>query len=84
MNTLEEVTRRMKEDGGYIDVKVLPDGSIAALGDLLFTRAVHLGCHDFGWTSRFCFEDRALADKRYAELQSEDDEPAGFTARRGR
>ena len=84
MRVMEEEIQKIKEDGGYIDVKVLPDGSIAALGDLLFTRAVHLGCNNFGWVNRFCFEDRSLADKRYAELQSEDDEPIGYTARRGR
>lgn len=67
---------------GYRDARVLPDGSVAALLDLLFTRAICLGCHEDGWTRRFCFEDRALADQRYVELQSEDDVPAGHVARR--
>ena len=74
---------QIKGNGEYIDVKVLPDGSIAALGDLLYTRAIHLGCTQLGWARRFCFSDRTLADKCYAELVSEDDEPSGFTARRG-
>ena len=63
-------------------VRVLPDGSVAALCDLLFTRAICLGVTREKWSMRFCFEDRTLADKRFAELQSEDDEPAGYVARR--
>ena len=66
----------------YLSVKVLPDGSIAALGDLMFTRAIYLGCDLYGYGNRFCFEDRQLADQRFAELQSEDDEPQGYIARR--
>jgi hypothetical protein len=68
--------------GGYRETKVLADGSVAAIGDLLFTRAIFLGCSEWGFARRFCFEDRALADQRFKELASEDDEPTGFTARR--
>lgn len=68
--------------GAYLDVRVLPDGSVAAVGDLLFTRAIFLGCNAYGFERRFCFSDRELALKRYAELQSEDDTPEGFTASR--
>lgn len=73
-----------KENPQAIEVKVLADGSIAMLHDLLFTRAIHLGCNVWGWTSRFCFEDRARADKEFAKLVSEFDEPTGCVARRGR
>lgn len=66
----------------YLDVRVLPDGSVASLVDLLYTRAIHLGCTLTGWGARFCFADRDLATKRFNELKSEDDEPAGYTARR--
>lgn len=68
----------------YREVRVLDDGSVAALGDLMFTRAIFLGCDRLGHSRRFCFEDRKLADKRFSELQSEDDVPEGFIARRGR
>lgn len=68
--------------GNYIAVRILPDGSVAALRDLLYTRAIFLGCDICGYARRFCFEDRALADQRFAELVSEDDEPAGWVARR--
>lgn len=67
---------------GYLMARVLPDGSVAALCDLIYTRAICLGCHGDGWASRFCFEDRALADLRFAQLQGENDVPSGFVARR--
>ena len=79
--SVEQIVEELSQ--GYLAVRVLPDGSIACLGDLLFTRAIYLGCDRDGWAHRFCFEDRALASKRFYELQSEDDEPAGFIARRG-
>lgn len=67
----------------YLATRVLPDGTVAALFDLIFTRAICLGCTETGYSRRFCFEDRVLASRRFAELQAEDDEPAGFIARRG-
>lgn len=79
---LQELADRIKRSGGYIDVKVLPDGSIAALGNLITTRAVFLGCNADGWSRRFCFADRQRANSVFDTLQSEDDEPVGYTARR--
>lgn len=76
----EALAASLKAD--YLDARVLPDGSVAALIDLLYTRAIALGCTHYGLERRFCFEDRALATKRFAELQSEDDEPQGYTAKR--
>jgi hypothetical protein len=78
----QELAAWLVEDGGYRAARVLPDGSIAALLDLAFTRAICLGVTRWGWENRFCFEDRALADRRFAALESEDDEPAGYTERR--
>ena len=66
----------------YLKVRVLPDGTIAALGELITTRAIFLDCDQYGWGSRFCFRDRTLALQRFCELQSCDDEPAGYVARR--
>jgi hypothetical protein len=68
--------------GSYREVRVLPDGSVAALADLLYTRAIVLDCDLIGYGARFCFKDKALADQRFAELQSADDVPEGFIARR--
>lgn len=78
--TPEQIAQQIEQD--YIATRVLPDGSVAALGDLLFTRAIYLGCNQWGFASRFCFEDRELATRRFNELVSEDDEPQGYIARR--
>lgn len=67
---------------GYSRARVLSDGSVAAICELIWTRAICLGVTELSWSRRFCFADRELADRRFVELQSEDDEPAGFVARR--
>jgi len=66
----------------YREIRVLADGSIAATVDLLFTRAICLSLDRHGYGGRFCFDDRALADRRFHELTSEDDVPEGHIARR--
>jgi hypothetical protein len=68
--------------GEYLQVKELPDGTIAALGELYSTRAILLGVNQVGFESRFCFEDRELATAQFELLQSEDDIPVGWVARR--
>jgi hypothetical protein len=78
----QELVTWLLESGDYLDARVLPDGSVAALIRLMFTKAICLGCTYYGFESRFCFEDFDLAHQRFAELQSQDDEPAGHIARR--
>lgn len=68
--------------GAYLAVRLLPDGSIAVLHDLMYTRSIMLDCNAWGYSRRFCFADRQLANKRFNELQSCDDVPEGFIARR--
>lgn len=77
---VDELVAYLKDQ--YLEVRVLPDGSIAALYDLIFTRAILLGCNRQSFSARFCFEDRNLATQRFHELQTEDDVPAGYTATR--
>lgn len=69
-------------EGCFPVARVLPDGSVAGMSDLIFTRSITLGCTRSGWTMRYCFEDRELANQRFAELQSEDDVPQGAVANR--
>jgi hypothetical protein len=66
----------------YSAIRMLPDGSIATLLKLITTWAICLGINEFGYERRFCFKNKALALQRFAELQSEDDEPAGYVAKR--
>jgi len=79
METAEIVTY-LKDQ--YREVRVLPDGTVAAIHDLLTTRSIMLDCDEWSFKRRFCFSDRALADKRFAELESAQDVPQGYVARR--
>ena len=67
---------------GYLMARVLPDGSVAAMQRTLSTFALFLGMTPWGFDSRYCFREAALARMRFNELQSEDDVPAGWIARR--
>lgn len=78
----QELAEHLIAEEGYRAARVLPDGTVAALLDLMFTRAIVLDCNMTGYGNRFCFEDKALADKRFAELVSDEDVPEGFVARR--
>ncbi len=78
----DEELAKIKEYGCYLQVRRLPDGSVAATGDLMFTRAIFMRCELYGWERRFCFADRARADSEFQKLVTEDDEPTGWIARR--
>lgn len=78
----EKLFARLKEQGDYVELRVLPDGSIAGLLDLIYTRAICLGINAYGYERRFCFSDRRLATERFKQLRSEEDEPQGYIARR--
>lgn len=67
---------------GYLAGRVLPDGSVAGIIQLLYTTAICTGCTAEGWARRYCFEDRATAEQRFLALSSEYDERAGFVATR--
>lgn len=81
----DEQMLKLQRDNGYLAVRRLADGSIAVLCELLFTRSICLGAdkHLAFTTRRFCFENRAWADREFALLQSKDDIPEGWIAHRG-
>ncbi len=68
--------------GAYRELRMLEDGTIVGIGDLMFTRAIYMDMDMHGWGRRFCFEDRALADQEYQRITSGNDEPTGWIARR--
>lgn len=70
-----------QENPGY-NCRVLADNTVACVFDLMFTRAIILGVSESSMKRRFCFEDRTLANIRFVELKSENDEPQGYIARR--
>lgn len=82
VTTAELIVKLRDPEMGYIAVRELEDGSVAALGDLLYTRAIFLNCNEFGYSKRFCFENRSLAVVRFNELRTEDDVPEGSVAHR--
>jgi hypothetical protein len=77
---MNELIEYLKES--YQNIRVLDDGTIIATGELLFTRAIYIGLDRWGFEKRFCFEDRNLAIKEFLKLQTGDDEPTGWIARR--
>jgi hypothetical protein len=80
--TDSELLAHIESLGDYREVRLLPDGSIIAIGDLMFTRAIYMDVSPDGWGRRFCFQDQFLADAEFHRLESEDQEPVGWIARR--
>lgn len=78
----ETLVAEIQRLGDYLQTRMLDDGTVVAIGNLLFTRAIYMDCDLWGWRRRFCFEDKALADKEFAKLKTGDDEPTGWIARR--
>lgn len=67
---------------GYLDARVMTDGVVIALGELMFTRAIYVDCSMTGYSRRYCFKERSLADHWFYRLVNEDHEPEGYIARR--
>lgn len=82
--TNEKLIEHIKALGGgaYREVRALADGTIVGIGELMFTRAIYMDMHLYGWGRRFCFQDKALADKEFERLSDGDHEPVGWIARR--
>lgn len=80
----EALRQRIQQLGNYLVVDFLRDGTIIGMGDLMFTRAIYIDLDLNGWGKRFCFEDKDRAVEEYMKLQTGDDEPTGYVARRGR
>lgn len=79
----DEQLEEFRRQNEYRRVRRLPDGSVTFLQDLAFTRAILLGSDVLtSYTRRYCFENRAWADREFALLTSKDDEPEGWIATR--
>lgn len=74
---------KMLEENGYTHVRVLDDGSVAALLRLMFTTSICVDINWDSWASRYCFKDPAMALEQLNLMKSPDDVPTGFIARRG-
>lgn len=78
--TAEEIVEHLKDQ--YLEVRILPDWSVAALCELFTTRSICLGCDEYSYQRWFCFSDRQLATNLFWQLKTERDIPAGYVARR--
>lgn len=67
---------------GYQNLRLLDDGTIGGMLQLLYTKAIVLGLERGGWEYRYCFEEAARADLEFAKLKAVDEEPSGWVARR--
>lgn len=77
--------QRLEREYGrqMVDWKVLPDNSLAMRVRLMFTTAICLGVGEISpYTTRWCYEDMEACQKAWDSLQSEDDEPTGWVAKR--
>jgi hypothetical protein len=80
--TDDKLLEEIKALGDYQDVRALDDGTIVGMGNLMFTKAIYMDLNLYGWGRRFCFQDRALADAEFKKLQTGEEEPVGWIARR--
>lgn len=73
MDDTEETLQYLLDD--YQNLRALPDGTIIGTLELITTRALLVGLDRHSWEHRYCYQDRSLADKACAAMQSGDDEP---------
>jgi hypothetical protein len=74
--------QQLKTHWGFYQIRELGDGTVIGLGPLLFTTAVYVDVEQRGWGHRYCFENPDHAVREYHRLQSGDEEPVGYLARR--
>lgn len=81
MNNIQ-IIEHLKKDNYYLDIRELEDGTIIGIADLLYTRAIFFDMSLTGFSQRFCFSDKELADREFKKLKNMDSEPEGYIARR--
>lgn len=70
-----------KRNDGYT-CRVLDDGSVACMFDLLFSRAVAVGCTRETYAYRYCYESKRKAAFVFLKLRSQREEPDGYDVKR--
>lgn len=78
----EAALQAVKEAGKFADIRQLQDGTVVAIGQLLYTVAVYIDVDLLGWRKRFCYDDAQLALAEYKSLHTGQDEPSSWIARR--
>lgn len=77
-----QIIEHLKKENYYLDIRELEDGTIVGIADLLYTRAIFFDMSLTGFSQRFCFSDKELANKEFQKLKNMDSEPEGYIARR--
>jgi len=67
---------------GYTQPRQLRDGTWVALLQLMFTTGICVGLDRAGYARRYCFDDIEKCLTEYQKLQSINDEPKGWIAKR--
>jgi hypothetical protein len=71
---------RMRKMGGFLDIRRLPDGSVAGVQPQVTTWSLVLGVTHWGWRYRFCYETLCDALAAFRSVQGESDIPDGWLA----
>jgi hypothetical protein len=74
-------TEQLLEEG-YIQPRQLSDGTWIAMQRLIFTTAIVTGLHEWGWINRYCYDDPVRVRAEFAKINSKNDEPTGWIAKR--
>lgn len=79
----DENTLHLVNDLGFKGAKRLPDGSYAGILSLMSTAAIAMDVREGGcFQRRYCFKDLNDCLAAYEHLQTRDDVPEGWIARR--
>jgi hypothetical protein len=80
---LAGVAGQIRARGPFAAVRALGDGTIIALGTQMFTTAIYVELRGERWGRQYCYASAPLAVREFDRIASSDDEPSGWTARRG-
>ncbi len=59
--------------GYYTKLKELPDGRICGVHRLLYHWTMHIGIDEFGYSERYCFQTREMAETAMHAWDGTDD-----------
>jgi len=84
MRDQDDFTKALvREGGGFYCARRLADGTYVGIAPLAFTKALCIGITpEVMYTRRYCFADLTTALAEYRMLQSGQDIPSGWVARR--
>lgn len=73
----------VQEHSGLFAVTPLADGTLIALGRLLYTTALYVDVNATGYDRRYCYETDGGAVNAYYRMLAGAFEPTGYIAKRG-